>query len=354
MGWNRGAPLGTFPDVTTAPRPRTRTLPILGLGSALAFLLGSCGGPSRDAGWQPEPGGDGFGWLLSTWAPSDGPRYLVGGLPEEGRIVTDAGGGLSRVMDIPQVPLLNWVHGTSASDIFVVGDAGPALHFDGSAWTLQPTPTTEALWGVWGAAPDDVWAVGGRGNASSVATLLHYDGDAWASVPLPEFQRPNVTALFKIWGTAADNVYAVGRSGVILHYQGESWVEEASGTGDDLIALYGTSPNEIVAVGGRSNGRVTIWNGETWRAESLAPLPGLNGVFMRTPGVVHVVGVEGTIARLDLVAGTFREEVPATALDFHAIFGDSAGVLTAVGGNFTAAPGEEEGIAFVRNLEARE
>lgn len=339
--------------MTTPTRPRARlarTVSAFALLSVLHLLLASCGGPSRDAGWQLEPGGEDFGWLLSVWAPVGGPRYLVGGVADEGRIVTDAGGGFSVVAGIPDVPLLNWVQGFSASDIFVVGNGGTVLHFDGSAWTLQPTPTTEALWGVWGASPDDVWAVGGRGTASSVATLLHYDGDTWASVTLPEFQRPNVTALYKIWGTAADNIYAVGRSGVILHYQGDGWVEEASGTGDDLIALYGTSASEIVAVGGRSNGRVAIWNGETWRAESLAPLPGLNGVFMRTPGVVHVVGVEGTIARLDLAAGTFREEVPATALDFHAIFGDSAGVLTAVGGNFTAAPGEEEGIAFVRNL----
>ncbi len=208
----------------------------------------------------------------------------MGGVEDQGGILTHTGDGFSLVAGVPDVPLLNWIHGFSGSDIFVVGNGGTVLHFDGAAWTLQPTPTIEALWGVWGASPDDVWAVGGRGNTSSVATLLHYDGDTWESVTLPEFQRPNVTALFKIWGTAADNIYAIGRSGVILHYQGESWVEEASGTGDDLIALYGTSASEIVAVGGRSNGRVVIWNGETWRAESLAPLPGLNGVFMRTPG----------------------------------------------------------------------
>lgn len=339
--------------MTTPPRPRARLAPPLTLTLVVLVLhlvLVACGGPSRDAGWQLEAGSEDFGWLLSVWAPVDGPRYLVGGVADEGRIVTDAGGGFSEVAGIPSVPLLNWVHGFSATDIFVVGNGGTVLHFDGAAWTLQPTPTSEALWGVWGAAPNDVWAVGGRGNTSSVATLLHYDGDAWESVTLPAFQRPNVTALFKIWGTAADNIYAIGRSGVILHYQGEAWVEEASGTGDDLITIHGTSASDIVAVGGRSNARVVIWDGETWRSESLAPLPGLNGVFMATPGVAHIVGVEGTIARLDLTAGTFREEVPATALDFHAVFGDSQGVLTAVGGNFTAAPGDEQGTSFVRSL----
>lgn len=314
----------------------------------------ACGGPSRDAGWQLEAGSEEFGWLLSVWAPSSGPRYMVGGVGATGRIVTDAGGGLRAVSGVPSVPLLNWVYGFSDSDVFVVGNGGTVLHYDGETWALQPTPTTEALWGVWGAAPDDVWAVGGDGRSTSVPTLLHYDGVSWEDVPPPAFARPGVTALYKVWGTAADNVYAVGRVGVILHFDGSEWTEEASGTGDDLIALYGSGPDEIVVVGGRSNGRVVIWNGTAWRTESLAPLPGLNGVFVRTPGVAHVVGVEGTIARLDLVQNTFREEVPATRLDFHAVFGDASGVLTAVGGNFSEAPGSEEGVSFVRNLMADE
>lgn len=320
----------------------------------LATLPTACGGPSRDAGWQLEPGNEGFGWLLSVWAPPGGPRYMVGGVNDTGRVVTDAGGGVHQVDGVPAVPLLNWVYGFSDADIFVVGNEGTVLHYDGDTWELQPTPTSEALWGVWGAAPDDMWAVGGAGRATSVATLLHYDGVSWEVAPTPTFARPGVTALYKVWGTAADNIYAVGRVGVILHYDGDAWVEESSGTGDDLIALYGSSADEIVAVGGRSNGRVVIWDGSTWRSESLAPLPGLNGVFMRTPGVAHLVGVEGTIARLDLVEGVFREEVPATRLDFHAIFGDASGVLTAVGGNFSEAPGAEEGVSFVRNLAVGE
>jgi hypothetical protein len=279
---------------------------------------------------------------------------MVGGVNDTGRVVTDAGGGVHQVDGVPAVPLLNWVYGFSDADIFVVGNEGTVLHYDGDTWELQPTPTSEALWGVWGAAPDDMWAVGGAGRATSVATLLHYDGVSWEVAPTPTFARPGVTALYKVWGTAADNIYAVGRVGVILHYDGDAWVEESSGTGDDLIALYGSSADEIVAVGGRSNGRVVIWDGSTWRSESLAPLPGLNGVFMRTPGVAHLVGVEGTIARLDLVEGVFREEVPATRLDFHAIFGDASGVLTAVGGNFSEAPGAEEGVSFVRNLAVGE
>lgn len=38
------------------------------------------------------------------------------------------------------------------------------------------------------------------------------------------------------------------------------------------------------------------------------------------------------------------------ALDFQAVFGDSQGTLTAVGGNFDGAAGNELGTAFVRGL----
>ncbi|MCA9574531.1 MAG: hypothetical protein R3B40_10105 [Polyangiales bacterium] len=325
-------------------------------GRGVAWVFGcvmlalGCGGPSRAAGWELERESEGFGWWLSAWAPPGGPRYLVGGTNQHGRIVSDATGVLAEVMGVPEGPLLNWVFGWTADDLFVVGNSGTVLHFDGDTWERNDTPTTEALWGVWGAAPDDVWAVGGAGRAGSTPVLLHYDGLSWRSVDPPTFGRPGVTALYKVWGTAADNVYAVGRAGVILHYDGDTWSEEASGTGDDLIALHGSGPDEIVVVGGRSNGRVVIWDGSTWRSESLAPLPGLNGVFMRTAGVAHLVGVEGTIARLDLVNLVFREEVPATRLDFHAVFGDDSGVLTAVGGNFSEAPGAEQGVSFVRAL----
>jgi len=44
---------------------------------------------------------------------------------------------------------------------------------DGQAWVAVGSGTTELLLGVWGAAPNDVWAVG-RG------TIIHWDGQAWS------------------------------------------------------------------------------------------------------------------------------------------------------------------------------
>lgn len=136
----------------------------------------------------------------------------------------------------------------------------------------------------------------------------------------------------------------------MLHYDGATWTEALVGTSEDLISLWGTSPDQIVLVGGRNNGQVVRWDGRTWTHRSLAPLPGLNGVWTRG-GVAHVVGVGGTIATVDLETFAVTDETPpdvAPSLDFHAVFGDAQGRLTAVGGNFLQVMGPYRGVAYTR------
>jgi hypothetical protein len=63
--------------------------------------------------------------------------------------------------------------------VFVVGDSGVVLRFDGAAWRPQATPTTRDLRGIWGRGPTEVYAVGDSG------TVLRFDGVRWQSVPTP-------------------------------------------------------------------------------------------------------------------------------------------------------------------------
>ena len=64
------------------------------------------------------------------------------------------------------------------------GQNGALLRWDGTTWTAMTTPVTIALFGVWGAAPNDVYAVGVEG------TLLHYDGSDVAVRRQPDAQAP--------------------------------------------------------------------------------------------------------------------------------------------------------------------
>src|SRR5688572_7478809 len=79
-----------------------------------------------------------------------------------------------------------------------VPPGGPGCSVDGWCW-VDPLPQGNPLRAVWGAAANDVWAVGDAG------AIIHYDGSAWRAASSP------VTAnLNGVWGSAAHVVWAVG------------------------------------------------------------------------------------------------------------------------------------------------
>jgi hypothetical protein len=199
------------------------------------------------------------------------------------------------------IPLLNWIHGFSAQDITAVGNDGTVIHYDGSTWSEQATPTVEHLWGVWGATPDDLWAVGGNGNAGSAATMIHYDGSAWSNVTVPTLQRADVFAFFKVWGRSADDIVVVGQKGALLHYDGVSWQERLVGAPADLISVWGDDNDVTLAVGGRASGILSLESGGQWASASLSPFPGINGVWVDDATKTGLLAVtRSRIARVDL------------------------------------------------------
>jgi len=103
------------------------------------------------------------------------------------------------------------VWGSSADDVFVVGDAGTIVHYDGSEWSLMESPTTEDLQSVWGTCFHDVYAVGNGG------TVIHYNGATWADI---SDQIPTTENLYDIWGSSSKDIYVVGNNGTVIHYDG--------------------------------------------------------------------------------------------------------------------------------------
>lgn len=292
------------------------------------------------------------GWLLNVGGATTDDLYAVGGHPMGGRVQHYDGTAWGPGGPSFGTPLLNWVHAFSADDVVMVGSRGAVLRFDGLTWTRDQTPTDHDLWGVWGAASDDLWAVGGNGREEGQATILRWDGVAWTQVEPPALERPQVWAWFKVWGSGPDDVYIVGQRGAVLHWDGAALTELFVGAADDLIAVWGTGPDLVVAVGGRANGLISVWDGTTWETHDLAPVPGLNGVWMRGP-VAHVGGVLGTLGSFDTRSGELDLVDVETQMDFHAMYG-VGNRLMAVGGNFRAVNGPYEGIALQRELGADE
>ena len=202
----------------------------------LVFVLPACSNPARDENesWSLALSPDETEWLVSTWGRTTDDRFAVGGNLERGRILHFDGADWSEESIPVDLPVINWVFGFEDDTTFAVGNAGTILKRQGTKWNLMESPTTEDLWGIWGASADDVWAVGGSGESDAVATVVHFDGDTWEASDLPELERAGVRAFFKVWGTSADNVYVVGQRGAVLHYDGNAWQEQLVGASDDL------------------------------------------------------------------------------------------------------------------------
>ena len=301
-----------------------------------------------DSEWEEAFDASEIGWMMSGWGPGDGQLWVVGGRLLEGRILHFDGQQWGEIDLGISVPLLNWVHGTSATDIFVGGVEGTILHFDGESWRQHSTPTIGPVWGVWAVASDDVWAVGGDNVLGDAPFVLHYDGSEWRTVEIPRLVRPGVSALFKVWGSGPNDIYAVGQNGVILHWEGSEFREMGAGISQDLIGIWGRGPSDITVVGGRGNAELAHFNGVEWQRAPSSRLPGLNGVWTRRAEVAHAVGVRGTLLRVNPSTLAIIEEISApTSHDLHAIFGDESGQILAFGANFDFP---EEGVVLIRKL----
>ncbi len=278
-------------------------------------------------------------WLLHVNGRSASDIYVVGGTPDDGFLSRYDGNSWQDAELPEEARLLNWVHLFDDGSAVTVGNEGTILTSeDGEIWNTVEPITDEDLWGVWGSSSDDVWAVGGRGRPESEATILRRQNGEWASVDVPELERPGVRAFFKVWGTDSQNVLIVGQNGIVLRWNGTSLAEEGVGTSDDLISLDGTGPDNIVVVGGRGNAVVARYDGSEWNSESLAPAPGLNGIYMTSETDAWIAGASGLLRQLEIVDGSFTAErvPPRSEVDLHAVaFFDELGAL-AVGGNFSS------------------
>ena len=210
------------------------------------------------SGWTSQNPSFPTNYLTGVWGSSASDVFAVG---DNGTILHYNGNAWSP-MSIPTSGSLCDVWGSSASDVFVVGGypGGIILHYDGSAWSAMSSGTTNTLWDVWGSGSSDVFAVGDNG------TILHYNGSAWSTMSTSSSGMTN--GLTGVWGSSASDVFAVGYAGRSFHhYDGSTWtemdstgIESYSGTFNGLTGVWGSSASDVFAVGGSpavgGNGRV--------------------------------------------------------------------------------------------------
>jgi hypothetical protein len=287
---------------------------------------------ARPASWSAPLSGLG-GALLSVWVePGPTPAvYTVGAADADGPIFLRCGGeGWVRLPVAPAGDLW-WVTGVGDA-VFACGTQGSVVRYDpaqGAVTDLSVGVADATLYGVWGAAKDDVWAVG-RGAGGGPA-IFRRDAASWSVPALP----PAVggRAFYKVWGTAADDVWFCGEAGLLVHWDGAAFSVVDSGTPESLFTVHGTSPE--IAVGGTVQPTILERGALGW---NLATLPqgseSLRGVFVPAHGDAFASGVGGTL--LERTSGQWRRVtgMPQTAAnDYHAVHVDDQGGVWVTAGD---------------------
>lgn len=247
------------------------------------------------------------------------------------------------------------IWGSSTSDVWVVGDLGEMLHYDGTAWTLVTdrgvadssagTGTGGGAAGpIWGSEEDDVWACNGSylvhwdgahwstgigSNAQmdpngpawvgsctamwgsawddiwlAAPGLWHYDGATWQLGKYADGTAIAVqTNAEGLWGSSASDVWAAGAVG-IQHFDGQQWTTAhvsnlgVSPVTPTLLGINGASSMDVWAVG--VNGYAAYFNGNDWVQEPVLPNGDnllLSGAYPTSPGSVLVAaGAQGILS----------------------------------------------------------
>ncbi|MDZ4694360.1 MAG: hypothetical protein SGI86_04370 [Deltaproteobacteria bacterium] len=294
------------------------------------------------------------GALLSLWGSAPNDLWTVGG--EQGKPLVLHFDGTRWVRNEPPIAhQLWWAHGFVGGPVFVSGAGGViARHDPAGTWTVFDTgyPGT-IFYGIWGAAPNDMYAVGGTDFAvtpNEGDVILHWNGVEWSRIRVAVLDAKPMSAqkdLFKVWGTSAKDVFIVGGSGIILHSDGTGWTQQISGIGNEpLFTVFGRAPNDVYAVGGLGTAILLRYNGTAWSPIELpveAP-PVLQGVWTAPGQPLWVSGYRGFFAAYD-GGQRWRVAPPKTPLAFHALFGLGDAVYACGGNIMTAAPDHQGVIA---------
>ncbi len=318
----------------------------------VALTMMACGGngvPPPDAARMDARSADAppiTGWREVPFQPIPARPFLcVQGVGGEvffsgGSIGTGKGSlalrfdGQWHELDLQVEETLWWLWPRARDDVWFVGEKGIAVHWDGTRAMTTRLGTDATLFGVWGAG-DEVWAVGGSPTSMGDNDLLyHFDGTAWTKVAPPAALG---VAYLKVWGSGPRDVFVVGRQGVIVHYDGQRWARQESGSQAILTTVHGTGPRDVWAVGGPP-AVVLHYDGTGWSPQAGGlgwRSAAASGVWAEADGTVWVVGWGGEAWRRK--SGTWVDETPATfAQDLHVVWADGLGNAFAGGGSFLA------------------
>ncbi len=345
---------------------------ITGTGPNDVWLAASTGGAALlhfdGTTWSPVPGiaSGGIGDLIAL-APNDVWAIVI---PDFNRTLVQHFDGVAwrtSLEDTDPATTLEAVGASATDDVWVVGsvsalgeERGYVNHYDGQTWQRAPdapgpldnvshapgvgtiavgregtilqlaatpapgftelrTGSMQDLAGVFGNAPNDMWAVGPAG------TVLYFNGRAVNVVAAPTSAN-----LLDVWGSGPNDVWIVGTGGTVLHWNGQSFTPIASGTAVDLKAVFTARPDDVW-IGGEG-GTLLHWNGSAMSPVAVAGVDpmtaildihglGASDIWFTGGGFVDSLPYPRTVTFVSHFDGTSWS--PAALIDF--LFGEYLG-----------------------------
>ena len=134
-------------------------------------------------------------------------------------------------------------------------------------WQLLGEQRPSSLLAAWSSGIDNVWIVGGREGVGGAPTVFRYDGSAWAKL---DSGQTNVD-LWQVFGFG-DVVFLGGSNGTILRYENGTFTKITTPSTDIVFGLWGTSANDVWAVGGQNTGRAFVWR---YQGTEFVAVPGV-------------------------------------------------------------------------------
>jgi hypothetical protein len=248
-----------------------------GSGGADNTLIDHWDGSVWSAVPSPNEGGEGYLYGVTALSASDAWAVGFGASSNFQTMAAHWDGGHWVDVPTPDpvgvsTSVLHSVAAVGPDDVWAVGsgtiDASHKRtlieHWNGSTWRIVPSPNrrgvTNDLNGVAALAPDDVWAVGySAAYATTGRTLVeHWDGTSWSIVPSPTTTEDRLESVAAV---SATNLWAVGMQGevnvrhrtLIQHWDGAQWSTVTSPNpspkSDQLVSVTALPTGELWAVG---------------------------------------------------------------------------------------------------------
>jgi len=240
--------------------------------------------------------------------------------------VRDAGvDSLATLWEVVDAGAVNYnaVAGSSPEDVYIVGDQGTILHWDGIALLPEASGTTANLRGVSVPDPTIAYAVGEMG------TILTRQGGVWLPAASPTAAVLNAVSA---WSNVA---VAVGEQGTIVNLRQGMWELVPNSRTENYYGLANTSAGiqvvgamgvvvhvdngtSTIAATGSIAGYTKVLSAATrygdgallvgvdggffrWREASTSRIEGIPQKFLRAvshiDGTIWVVGHEGLVAK---------------------------------------------------------